>query len=88
MKVVQQTQDWGNSTGIRIPKKVLLTVGWQQSQEVAIDIKGRSIILTPVSKPQKRLAKTYVLDELLEGVTAYTVHEAADWGKPVGDELW
>lgn len=30
----------------------------------------------------------YTLEELLEGMTPENSHEAADWGEPVGNEIW
>jgi hypothetical protein len=33
-------------------------------------------------------SKSYTLEELLEGVTPENSHEATDWGKPVGNEVW
>lgn len=32
--------------------------------------------------------KSYTLEELLEEVTPENSHEATDWGKPVGNEVW
>lgn len=84
MKITQQTQEWGNSTGIRIPKKVLQAVKWKNDQEVFIDIKGNSIVLTPLKEKSHELP---TLDELLEGVTPDNVHTAVDWGPDVGKEI-
>jgi antitoxin component of MazEF toxin-antitoxin module len=55
MNITQQTQEWGNSTGIRLPKKVLQTVKWQAGQVVTIDTRGQSIVLTPVKPTKKTL---------------------------------
>lgn len=33
-------------------------------------------------------SKGYTLEELLEGVSPENSHEAADWGEPVGNEVW
>jgi antitoxin MazE len=84
MKITQQTQEWGNSTGIRLPKKVLQAVKWKNDQQVTIDIKGSSMILTPVKNTAK---KAPTLDDLLEGVTPENVHTATDWGPNVGREI-
>jgi antitoxin MazE len=84
MKITQQTQEWGNSTGIRIPKKVLQVVKWKNDQEVFIDVKGSSIVLTPVKKDAQKLP---TIDQLLEGVTPGNVHPAVDWGPDVGREI-
>lgn len=84
MKITQQTQEWGNSTGIRIPKKVLQAVKWKNDQKVFINIKGSSIVLTPLREKTKKLP---TLNELLEGVTPDNVHPAVDWGPDVGREI-
>jgi antitoxin MazE len=84
MKVTQQTQDWGNSTGIRLPKKVLQTAKWLPSQAVTIDVRGRSVILTPVKSNKKQLPS---IEELLDGVTPEKVRGAVDWGPDRGREV-
>jgi antitoxin MazE len=84
MKVTQQTQDWGNSTGIRLPKKVLQTVRWQPSQTVTIDVRGQSLILTPV-RPEKRQRPN--IEDLLEGVTPEKVRGEIEWGSDRGKEV-
>jgi antitoxin MazE len=84
MKVTQQTQEWGNSTGIRIPKKVLQAAKWKPDQEVTIDVRGSSVILSPVKTPKEKLP---TLEELLEGVTPENVHGLVDWGPDRGKEI-
>lgn len=84
MKVTQQTQDWGNSTGIRLPKKVLQAAKWHSNQTVAIDIKGQSIVLTPVKTTKKPVPS---LAELLDGVTPSKVSGELDWGADRGREI-
>lgn len=84
MKITQQTQDWGNSTGIRLPKKVLQAAKWKSNQEVAIDVRGRTLVLTPVTEPAKKLP---TLEELLKGVTPEQVRQVTDWGPDRGREI-
>lgn len=85
MKVTQKTQAWGNSTGLRLPKKVLQKAGWKDSQIVTIKVDGDIIILSP-QKTGK--SKQYDLDELVSGITPDNVHKEIDWGGPVGKEIW
>lgn len=85
MKITQKAQEWGNSTGIRLPKKVLQAAKWQPHQEVIIDIKGRSVVLTPIKPTKKDLLS---LDELLQAITPENLHDEVDWGSPVGKEIW
>ncbi len=84
MKITQQTQDWGNSTGIRLPKKVLLAAKWNAGQEVTIDVRGRSVVMTPVKAPAKSLP---TLEKLLAGVTPENAHRESSWGPDLGKEI-
>jgi antitoxin MazE len=43
--------------------------------------KGR-IVIEPVRQ------KTYVLGELLKGITSKNLHEPVDFGSPEGKEVW
>ena len=54
----------------------LLTQGWAVREE-----KGRIVI-------EQVRQKTYVLDDLLKGITAKNRHEAVDFGPPQGKEVW
>ncbi len=85
MKVTQQTQGWGNSTGIRLPKKVLLAARWHDDQQVTIAVKGTSVVLTPIRVTT--LDVTPTLDELLAGVTPEQVRGVIDWGDDRGREI-
>lgn len=85
MNYTQHTQQWGNATGIRLPKKVLQAVRWQLGQTVSIKVHGDSITLTPVKSTRRQLPN---LDELLKDATPdqFTSGEL-DWGADVGAEI-
>lgn len=83
MNITQSVQKWGNGTGVRIPKKVLIAAKLKLNQELNINLKNGSIILTPVKTKPK-----LTLDDLLKGVTPENVHGEVDWGAPVGREIW
>lgn len=83
MNITQSVQKWGNGTGVRIPKKVLIAAKLKLNQELNINLKNGSIILTPVKTKPK-----LTLDDLLKGVTPENVHGEVDWGTPVGREIW
>lgn len=83
MNITQSVQKWGNGTGVRIPKKVLVAAKIKLNQELNINLKNGSIILTPVKTKPK-----VTLDDLLRGVTPENVHKEVDWGAPVGREIW
>ena len=54
----------------------LLTQGWAVREE-----KGRIVI-------EQVRQKTYVLDDLLKGITAKNLHEAVDFGVARRQEVW
>ena len=83
MKITQSVQKWGNGTGVRIPKKVFVAAKLKLNQELNINLKNGSIILTPVKTKPK-----ITLDDLLKGVTSENVHGEVEWGPPVGKEIW
>ena len=85
MKITQKTQTWGNSTGIRIPKKVLSAARWLPNQEVRIDVEGDTVILKPVAQARPDTIK---LEELVGGITSENRHTETDWAEPVGNEAW
>ena len=84
MKLTQTTQDWGNSTGIRLPKKVLQTVRWEHNQVVTIDVQGQSLVLSPV---KELVSEAIRIEELLEGVRPQEVGGETDWGAELGVEI-
>lgn len=86
MIYTQHTQQWGNATGIRLPKKALQAARWQPGQTVSINVQGDSITLTPIT-PQPLRRKLPTLAELLEGVTPEKVAGQWDWGPDRGNEI-
>ncbi len=47
MIATQKIQKWGNSKGIRIPKKFITSKAWLGATEVDMTVSGDKIILTP-----------------------------------------
>lgn len=82
MNITQKTDQWGNSTGIRLPKKVIKAAKWQEGQEVKVDVRGQSVVLTPVGQEEK-----FTLEDMLKGVTPEKVGGEIDWGPDVGAEI-
>lgn len=82
MNITQNLQKWGNSTGVRLPKKVIEAAKLKPNQPLAVSLKGRSIVLTPVSENDD-----FTLEKMLAGVTPENVHSAVDWGPDVGAEI-
>ena len=78
--MISQVSKWGNSQGIRIPKKLLQCAGFKLHDSIEITTLNNTLIIKPVAK------KT--LDWYLEGYD--TEDDRYDWGtsdKPRGREL-
>jgi antitoxin MazE len=78
----QSLQKWGNSAGVRLPKKVIKAAKLKLDQQLVVSLKGQSIILTPLQSDDD-----FTLDKMLEGVTPENVHGEFDWGPDVGAEI-
>jgi len=87
MQITQKTDEWGNSIGIRLPRKVLKAAKWRPDQEVKIDVRGQTVVLTPV-KDEKTMVQPRTLEALVAKITPENVHSEIDWGTPVGKEVW
>jgi antitoxin component of MazEF toxin-antitoxin module len=81
MNVTQDLQKWGNSTGIRLPKKVIAAAKLHPNQTMIISIVDGSIVLTPL-----KVNHDLTLESMLNGVTPEMVNGEIDWGEDVGSE--
>ena len=72
---------WGNSAGVRIPSSVLAASGITIDQAVDVREEAGRVIIEAVNP------KEYDLAALLAGITPENVHEEADFGQAVGQEL-
>ena len=81
---VATIQKWGNSQGIRIPKRLLDSLQWQQGERIILSAKNKKLLIEKAPTNQHKNIK-----ELFKGFNPdnYTPSEV-DWGKPVGDEVW
>jgi antitoxin MazE len=73
---------WGNSAAVRIPSSVMQATRLDLDEVVDVREEAGRIVIEPVRK------KTYDLGELLSGITRKNRHEAAEFGQPVGKEVW
>lgn len=78
----QSLQRWGNSSGVRIPKKIIKAARLKDNQPLVVSIKDQSIVLTPIKEENE-----FTLDKMLEGVTPQNVHSEIDWGPDVEAEI-
>ena len=73
---------WGNSASVRIPAAVMAAASLSIDQAVEVREEGGRIIIEPIRAP------VYDLDQLLDRMTPETFHDDADFGAPVGQEVW
>lgn len=77
-----KVQRWGNSLGLRIPKSFAAEVQVEAGSTVDISVEDGALIVRSAA-PHK-----YLLDDLLNEVTAENVHGETEWGEPTGRESW
>lgn len=72
-------QKWGNSQGVRIPKEVLDTLGWQNGEKLLLSVHEDKLIIRAVKKSIETLFEDF--HEEYEPVKIES-------GKQVGKEIW
>ncbi len=72
---------WGNSQGIRIPKKYLEQLGLKVGDKVELKVENGKLVIIPMK--QKRKPKIDINTLFKE----YIRTEEYDWGK-TGKEIW
>lgn len=81
LNMAATVQKWGNSLGVRIPKRIAEQLNIVNGSKMEFVIKDNEIILKPVKKE-------VTLEELLAQCTPENRHEEIDFGGPVGREFW
>ena len=78
-----KVQKWGNSLGVRLPKKVAEEVHFREGSvvDLSVDDRGR-VVLSAAKRP------SYTLDELVDRITPRNRHACVEWGPPRGGEVW
>jgi antitoxin MazE len=74
-------QRWGNSLALRIPKAFAAQVSLEENSRVELELDGDTLVVRPAKK-------TWVLADLLSGMTTGNTHRAAVWGEKRGKEIW
>jgi antitoxin MazE len=82
--MLTKVQKWGNSQGLRFPKAILEEAQINVGDQVNISVLKGQIIVEPVTKVRGR----YDLSELVARMPKTYQVEEADWGTPVGKEVW
>ncbi len=82
MQTISNVKKWGNSLAVRIPTAVAQDLGLSENSSVRIISDGAVATIKP-ERPKK-----VTLNELVNSITPQNRHNAVDWGKPVGKEIW
>lgn len=82
MNVTTKLQKWGNSSGVRLPKKVLEAAQFEDDQSFSLSMRGASILLTPVDKDMP-----ITLESVLRDATPESFGGEFNWGPDVGNEI-
>jgi len=82
--MITKVQKWGNSQGIRIPKKMLNNTQIQIGEEVELAIRGGNIIIESTKKIHGRYSISKLVSEMPK---EYSPTEE-NWSGPVGKEIW
>jgi antitoxin MazE len=77
-----QVKKWGNSASVRIPATIMASASLQLDQTVDIRAEGGRLVIEPVVAP------VYDLNAMIAQMTPETFHEDADFGTPIGGEVW
>ena len=71
-----QVKEWGNSQGIRLPKRILKSAGIALNEILDITVSNGVITLTKPFRHKTEFDEKLILDG------------EYDWGEPVGREVW
>jgi len=77
-----KVQRWGNSLGVRLPKKLAEDVRVAEGSLVELSVDRGRVVLSPVVGPR------YTLAELVAKITPRNRHASVEWGVPRGHEVW
>jgi antitoxin MazE len=80
MKAV--VRKWGNSASVRIPAAVLKAARVNLDDSVDVREDKGCIVIEPLAR------KEYDIATLVKGITRGNLHQAVDFGAPVGEEAW
>ena len=77
-----QLARWGNSLAVRIPRAIAESARLREGDRLALAVaKDGAVVVRPARR-------RYRLDQLVSAITVKNRHREADWGRPVGKEMW
>ncbi len=82
--MITKIQKWGKSQGIRLGKDILTKVDINVGDEVEIEVREGSLVITP----QRQVRGKYDLHDLVNKIPDDYQSSEIDWGEPSGKEVW
>ncbi|MEZ4866206.1 MAG: AbrB/MazE/SpoVT family DNA-binding domain-containing protein [Caldilineaceae bacterium] len=73
-------QLWGNSLALRIPKAFAVEIGIDSDTTVDLSLVDGKLVVTPTP--------TFLLGDLLAGITEENLHAEVETGPSLGNEAW
>jgi antitoxin MazE len=81
--MIVTVKKWGNSQGIRFPKKILELVNLTVNEDVEVEIKDNKIIISKIETNN-----IISLEKLFENYNGSNSVKGYDWDDPRGKEIW
>lgn len=80
--MIRKIQKWGNSLGVRLPKKLADQCSFHEGSTVMLKAEKRKISMRLVKNRKKSLK------DLVASITAKNRHSGIGWGGARGKEIW
>ena len=81
---------WGNSYGVRLPKKIIDDLNISENESLSLEVKNEQIILKKNNYGEISL-KDYAekaYGKPFKKLKNILTNEELNWGENVGDEVW
>lgn len=82
--MVTKVQKWGNSQGLRLPRRILEDARLAVGDDVDVVVRDGVIIISAARRVRGKLS----LQELVSRIPADYQPGETDWGHAVGREAW
>ncbi|MCF6313483.1 MAG: AbrB/MazE/SpoVT family DNA-binding domain-containing protein [Verrucomicrobiales bacterium] len=80
---------WGNSQGIRIPKRIVETLGMAIGSELVVELSADQSLITVIPTRDSRPVRgRHRIEDLVASSTPDAFESEYDWGEPQGREVW
>ena len=77
-----RVEAWGDSMALRIPSDLAARIGIKLGSTVDVTSRGEELVVSVTKRSRSRL------EVLVDGITESNLHDAVDFGPPVGHEIW